>query len=420
MQRGKTTVIIVAMFVLAAVPHGWAGATSKVLHSFGVSRDDGTTPYGNPVLDTRGRLYGVTLTGGNVSCGTYGCGTVYQLVPGKGGKWKEKIIRNSTGKDGFPWGALAFDSGGNIYGTTQRATDYSEVFQLVPSSSGWVYNVLYTDFAGPGVLLDHAANVYGSIGPGDYIYYGAIAELSAGAGGWSYNDLYDFCSASGDCSNGFVLPAPPIWDGKGTMFGVTSEGGIGWGGKGNPPCWTNNGCGVIFEIKPKGDGTWSYHVLHRFASSKTDGQSPQGGLVMDSSGNFYGTTGVGGVHNNGTVFKLSSNQGHWKKTAIYDFPKSCSNGCGPVGNLAFDQAGNLYGANGGGNGSCSGGAYFCGMIYKLTPHKDGSWKYSSAYKFNGPDGFGPLGVTLDGKGHIFGATILGGKYNFGVAFEITP
>jgi len=375
-----------------------------------------------------GIFFGVTLTGGNVSCGTYGCGTVYRLAPGKDGRWKEKIIRNSTPTDGLPYGPLARDSDGDLYGTTQGFRGHSEVFELTPGPGGWSYNVLYTDGAGPGILLDKAGIIYGQMGPGPYTYYGAIAELSPGPDGWNYDALYNFCSPTGDCWDGFVLPAPPVWDGKGNLFGVTQEGGIGWGGNGNPPCWTNDGCGVVFEMTPNGDGTWDYYVLHRFASSQTDGQSPQGGLVRDAAGNFYGTTAhggphghKGGAHGNGIVFKLSPNAtGRWTMTVIYDFPDGCGHGCEPFGDLAFDQAGNLYGANGGGNATCSGGAYFCGMIYKLTPQPDGTWKYGAVYKFNGPDGFGPLGVTLDKKGHIYGATTEGGKYNFGVAFEIIP
>jgi hypothetical protein len=73
-------------------------------------------------------------------------------------------------------------------------------------------------------------------------------------------------------------------DANGNLFGATSKGDIG-----QAACSTASGCGVIFEMTPKQDGTWTYHVLQRFASYPTDGQIPTGGLVMDKSGNFYGT-----------------------------------------------------------------------------------------------------------------------------------
>jgi uncharacterized repeat protein (TIGR03803 family) len=45
-------------------------------------------------------------------------------------------------------------------------------------------------------------------------------------------------------------------------------------------------------------------VLHAFSGS--DGASPGwGSLLLDSAGNLYGTTGAGGAHNDGVVFKIT-------------------------------------------------------------------------------------------------------------------
>jgi hypothetical protein len=79
------------------------------------------------------------------------------------------------------------------------------------------------------------------------------------------------------------MPAPPIWDGKGNLWGTTTDGGT----KAQNCTF---GCGVIFAMTPNGDGTWTYHVAHRFAASAYDGQLPYGSLVMDAAGNFYGST----------------------------------------------------------------------------------------------------------------------------------
>jgi uncharacterized repeat protein (TIGR03803 family) len=108
------------------------------------------------------------------------------------------------------------------------------------------------------------------------------------------------------------------------LFGVTSKGGIG-----QLAGTTASGCGVIFEMTPSQDGTRTYHVLQRFASYPTDGQIRAGGLVIDKSGNFYGTTLGAGSPGTGEVFKLSFTDGGWKKTVVYDFPH-CNDGCGPV------------------------------------------------------------------------------------------
>jgi uncharacterized repeat protein (TIGR03803 family) len=281
------------------------------------------------------------------------------------------------------------------------------VFELWRDARRWSNTVLYSGNAGPGVASDEFGNLYGEMGRGQY-KYGAIAELSPGSSGWNYADLYSFCVFQ--C--GYSPPAPPVWDGKGNLFGTTTDGGIG-----QPACWTAFGCGVIFEMTPNGDGTWTYHVLHRFASYPTDGQTPYGGLVMDASGNFYGTTEFGGAKTNGTVFKLAFTHGHWKKTVVWDFP-DWHEGALPNSTLVVDKAGNLYGIGGGGNQGC--GPYTCGVVFKLTPQKTGKWKYSAVHKFSGPDGNFPIGVIVDSKGNIFGTTSNGGTYNAGVAFEITP
>jgi hypothetical protein len=203
------------------------------------------------------------------------------------------------------------------------------------------------------------------------------------------------------------------------MFGTTTEGGIRY-----PQCHsTTAGCGVIYEMTPNGDGTWTYHVLHRFASFKNDGETPYSGLVMDKAGNFYGATWFGGSHESGgwgqgTVYKLVYTGGKWKETVLYDFP-DCAYGCRVEGTLGLDKAGNLYGTASGGNGNCG---YECGVVFKLAPQKNGKWKYRVLYNFT-PAGGGlqPFyGVIVDDKGHLFGVTSNFGKYGGGTAFEIIP
>jgi hypothetical protein len=390
---------------LALVPAALAGAKYKVVHNFGASQD-GTQPFGPLLLDKTGNLYGSTYTGGTGSCSD-GCGTVFELKQQANGTWTETILHGfAAGKGGaFPWGALIFDGSGNLYGTMSGYGSFAVggVFELTPRPHGWAYNILYDDGAAPGLLMDGAGNLYGEMAHNSSETMG---ELSRGSQGWNYTLLFTF-----NGPDGYDPPAPPIWDGKGNMFGVTREGGIG-----QPACTTALGCGVIFEITPNQDGTWIYHVLHRFASYPADGQIPAGGLVMDKSGNFYGTTLGAGPLGTGEVFKLSFTAGHWKKTVVYDFP-DCNNGCGPVTTPVFDKAGTLYGEASGGY-NCGGG--YCGTVWKLTPQKNGKWTYRLLHKFSPNTGVFPEGVIVDAKGNLFGTTLSGGKYDFGVAFEITP
>jgi uncharacterized repeat protein (TIGR03803 family) len=404
----RLSVLALAFLLLPAAS---AVGKYKVLHSFSYGEQHQIgPPVGSLVLDKNGNLYGAA-GGGGTGCDPFGCGLVFELKMRRGGGWAFVVLYEfAGGSDGaYPSGIVIFDGEGNLYGTLDGngSVDVSGVFELRPDSSGWSNTIVYSGNAGPGVVPDKLGNLYGEMGRGQY-KYGAIAELAPNSRGWTYTPLYSFCVFQ--C--GYSPSAPPIWDGKGNLFGTTTDGGIA-----QPACWTSFGCGVIFEMTPNGDGTWTYHILHRFASSPTDGQTPYGSLVMDASGNFYGTTEFGGGQGNGTVFKFSFTGAHWEKTVVYDFP-DWHDGALPNSTLVFDKAGNLYGIGGGGNQGC--GPYTCGVVFKLAPQKNGSWKYSVAHKFSGPDGNFPIGVIVDSKGNIFGTTSNGGTYNFGVAFEITP
>ena len=69
---------------------------------------------------------------------------------------------------------------------------------------------------------------------------------------------------------------------------------------------------------------------------------PYAGVVLDASGNLYGTTEAGGPNGSGTVYKLTPNGSGWTESLIYDFP-NFNDGALPYGGLIFDRFGNLYG-----------------------------------------------------------------------------
>jgi uncharacterized repeat protein (TIGR03803 family) len=397
--------ILVAFFVLTAP--AWSQTKYKILHSFGATAD-GMLPYGPPALDGKGDLYGVTIDGGAGAECSLGCGMVFELIHETNDRWKERPLHNFTaGSDGAnPWGGLVFDGYWNVYGTMIGESSFAVggVFELSPASSGWNYAVIYADGGGPGLLTDKLGNLFGEIGPGDYYGAGAIGEISSNS--WDYTQLYSFCNQQ-RCEDGYGPQAPPIWDRHGNLYGTTYYGGL-------RDCY----CGVIFQMSPHGDGTWSYHILHNFGSSKADGERPAAGLVMDAAGNMYGNTSSGGAYNQGTIFKFAYTcGGGWKETILYAFP-DCSKGCLPGGTMAIDKAGNLFGVSSGGQPDC--GGYTCGVVFKMAPQKNGKWKYGVVHAFNGADGDSPAGLIVDDKARIFGTTSMGGTYNWGVAFEITP
>ena len=189
--------------------------------------------------------------------------------------------------------------------------------------------------------------------------------------------------------NGFIA------DAAGNLYGTASAGG-------------KFGNGVVYKINPKGAET----VLHAFKDG-TDGSGPDGFLIRDSAGNFYGTTSSGGAYGQGTVFELAGS----KETVLYSFAGK-SDGSDPESGLAMDAAGNLYGT------TAAGGSVGNGTVFKLAPpSKQGlNWAESVLYSFGrSPDGTTPIGgVSLDSAGNIYGTTSANGTNGYGTVFQLTP
>jgi uncharacterized repeat protein (TIGR03803 family) len=171
----------------------------------------------------------------------------------------------------------------------------------------------------------------------------------------------------------------------------------------------DTGCGSVFELGA--DGTYS--TIYTFHGG-ADGGLPSSALIRDSNGNFYGTTGYGGdmtcnkSTGCGTVFKVAPDG---TEQVIYAF-KGGSDGIWPIGNLVLDSGGNLYGT------AWKGGSATYGVVFKIGP--DGT--ESLLHTFTGqPDGIVPRGgLIADHQGNLYGTTENGGASNYGTVFEITP
>jgi uncharacterized repeat protein (TIGR03803 family) len=252
------------------------------------------------------------------------------------------------------------------------------------------------------LVMDNAGNLFG---------IASVAfELSPGSDGWNETVLHNFPSYKGDGAGAYQ---GVILDAAGNVYGVTYGGGTGGC---SPP-----GCGIVYELQPVPGGKWKEIVLHDFGSFGTDGVKPNGGLLLDSSGNLYGTTDGGGKYVDqcscGTVFKLTPGaHGKWKETILHSFEQG-PGGAAPSAGVVMDKAGNLYGVTGaGGDPNCD-----CGVIYKLAPGNNGQWEYTVLHRFQGYDGEAPgANLIFDDKGNLYGTTTTGGTYGGGVAFEFTP
>jgi uncharacterized repeat protein (TIGR03803 family) len=346
--------------------------TETVLHSFTGGRD-GSLPFNSLVFDAAGNLYGTTSDGGAIGSGCadyggYGCGTVFQLIPGANGLWTEKVLHSfGAGEDGGNPTGVILDAAGHLYGTTIAGGAHGgagTVFRLEPEIDGqWLETVLHS---------------------------------------FSYE---------GD--RGYNPWAGVAFDAAGNLYGTTSGGGTNHG-----HC-ISDGCGTVFQLTPGTDGKWTQKVLHNFGYGN-DGFLPYASLSIDAAGNLYGTTCFGGAHESGTVFRLARGpNGEWTEKVLHSFGYG-KDGGNVVGNLIIDAAGNLYGATPGG------GVDGYGIVYRLAPGSDDHWTETLLHSFhdNDRDGIYPdAGVVFDAGGNLYGTTLAGGPqgyYGYGTVFEIMP
>jgi uncharacterized repeat protein (TIGR03803 family) len=167
-------------------------------------------------------------------------------------------------------------------------------------------------------------------------------------------------------------------------------------------------CGTVFELVPNRDGSWKEKVLYRF--NQSDGSHPNS-LIFDQVGNLYGTTSGGGPNNWGTAFKLTHKKGGWTESVLYYFCslKACTDGSSPNNmGLVFDATGDLYGTTfwGGSSSACSLG---CGTVFKLTHNANGTWKEQVLHSFMASDGENPdASLIFDQAGNLYGTTAYGG------------
>jgi uncharacterized repeat protein (TIGR03803 family) len=421
------------------------GSAFAVLHSFAGGAADGANPYGAPILDGSGNLHGTTSAGG-----ASGDGTVFTMTTGGDDFTLVHSFAGGATDGATPYGSLVRDASGNLWGTTNSGgtSDEGTIFMI---DGGGTLTVVHSftggasDGARPHValILDGAGNLYGTTYSGGTSNDGTVFTIDAAVS--TFTVLHSF---AGNPTGGAHPEASLVLDGAGNLYGTTSYGGaadtgavftvttagtgfailhsFAWGGTeashpypslvldgsgnlyGTTYAGGHSSSGVIFTLKTDGSG---FTVLHSFAGGEADGANPYGALVLDGSGNLYGTTSGGGASGEGTIFTITT--GGTGFTVLHSFAGGPSDGANPYASLALDGSGNLYGTavNGGASGSY-------GVVFTVTTDGTG---FALLHSFAGwaTDGANPYAsLILDGSGTLYGTTFQGGTGNIGTVFSL--
>jgi uncharacterized repeat protein (TIGR03803 family) len=330
---------------------------------------------------------------------------------------------------GYPAGGLIEDSAGNLYGTaSSSASNWGNVFEVSPGGNE---TVLYS-FCADGfpcvdggapestLLADSAGNLYGTASFGGTSKAGVVFELSpAPAGG--------VCPSGTNQGTGWCESVLYSFTGgsdgssPASKLIVDSSGNLYGTTEGEYGVGTN-ACGSVFElIAPSAGGTWTEQTLHDFAGGTADGCFAVAGLVMDSSGSLYGVTVDGGANGVGMFYKVSPGDGAWTETVAYSFGAQGNDSAHPYSDLIFSGSSLIGTALYGGKSST--GTTNNGTVFQLTPGAGGTWTETAIYAFTGGnDGCNPsAGVTADPFGNLYGTTSSCPPEGYwGTVFELSP
>ena len=302
------------------------------------------------------------------------------------------IDPSSSGTGSISGNVLTLTSGGVFVIDANQAgnSSYSAAAQVqqtlvvnlvnVVDRANFQFNPL-GEYPESGLIEDSKGDLFGTTEDGGADGDGTVFEVLAGSGVIT-------TLASFDGTNGAFPIGGLVEDKSGDLFGTTSEGGA-------------YGDGTVFEVL-SGSG-----VITTLASfDGTNGSEPLGSLVLDSSGNLFGTTEDGGADGYGTVFEVQAGSGTITTLASFDD----ANGYGPAGGLVDDSSGNLFGTTFGG------GADDDGTVFEVQA---GSGAITTLASFDDTNGANPVaGLVDDSSGDLFGTTENGGTDDDGTVFEV--
>ncbi len=361
---------------------------------------NGAQPVAGLVADSSGNLYGTTQTGGTGDSGAGG--TVFEVAAGT--RTLSTLVDFNFTDGAEPQASLILDGNGNLYGTTDVGGlgddgigDHDgTVFKVAAGSNTptTLYNFNGTTDAGNpagSLYMDSSGNLYGTAPLSLFSNGGVIYEIPAGG---QYTVLTSFPTNHGGPTAGLVA------DSLGNLYGSALVGGPSQNGS-------------IFELA---SGSHAFSTVATF--NGTDGSGPVGNLAVDHNGDLFGVTGEDGTANDGTVFEVAA--GSNTVTTLVTF--NSINGSNPTNGVYVDSSGNIYGTTEvGGDQSVrsSLGVVGAGTVFEIAA---GTHNLTTLYAFTGfnDGGYSQSSLIVDSSGNFYGTTSTGGTGGDGTVFELSP
>jgi len=385
--RGWSVVILglLTLFGAGAV----RAQTVTALHDFNGTPNDGDGPFLMHLIQaTDGYFYGTTISGGISNAGN-----VFR-ISSNGVYTNIYDFKSAYADDGqTAESGVIQGSDGNFYGTTFQGGSnfYGTIYKVTPAGVETNIHYFQGRAAGEGIqpfaALYQSTNgyFYGTTSAGGTRGYGTVFQIDSAG---NFMTIYSFTNGL-DGSDPY---AGVVQGSDGYFYGTTFYGGA-------------SNLGTLYKVSMTGD----FVPLHQFGANSNDGAYVDSGLILGSTGDFFGTTYGGGTNGDGTVFRLNSSG---VLSYIYNFGNYTYDGLNPHSALTQGSDGYLYGTTylGGTNGNS-------GTIFKIGP--TGGVIYLHNFDAFAGDGAFPTGQLVEGyDGNYYGTTFMGGSNQIGVVYKL--